>query len=222
MDEGLNTFLNILCAAQFNKGEFKIPDEAFNFHEAAKSVFNDRSEAVLTLPDVIRGSVERGQYSKVGVSLLLLRDQVLGRERFDYAFKKYISSWAYKHPAPADFFKSMDNGAGENLGWFWKAWFLNNWKLDQAVTKVGYTDNDPAKGSVITIENLDKMVMPAVIDVTESNGNKKRIKLPVEIWQKGGSWSFNFPSASAITSVVIDPDKLFPDINPMNNTYQGK
>ncbi len=220
MDEGLNTFLNILCANDFNKGEFKIPEEAFNFHEAAKSVFGERSEPVLIRPDVLKFSVERGQYSKVGVSLILLRDEILGRDRFDYAFKKYIANWAYKHPAPADFFRSMDNGAGEDLGWFWKAWFINNWKLDQAVTKIEYTDNDPLKGSIITLENLDKMVMPAILEIKEANGNKKRVNLPIEIWQKGGLWTLNYPSSSVLESVIIDPDKLFPDINPVNNTYK--
>ncbi|MCW3119945.1 MAG: family metallopeptidase, partial [Chitinophagaceae bacterium] len=221
MDEGLNTFLNILCATDFNKGEFKFPAEAFNFQKAAKSVFSETSEAAMTIPEVLqKENIERGQYGKPAFALLLLRNCILGPQRFDYAFRQYIATWAYKHPEPADFFRSMNNAAGEDLGWFWKGWFINNWKLDQAVTSVEYIGNDPSKGAVVTIANLDKMVMPAIIEIKEVNGPSKRITLPAEIWQRGSMWVFNYPSVLPIESVVLDPEKLFPDINPANNTFK--
>lgn len=220
MDEGLNTFLNILCADYFNDGEFRLPAAVFNLHEAAKSVFNESSEPILTLPEVLqRGNIERGQYGKPAVALMLLRDHILGKHRFDYAFKQYIAQWAYKHPEPADFFRSMDNAGGEELGWFWKGWFIHNWKLDQAVTNVECVTDDPSQGCIITIANLDKMVMPAIVEISEANGTKKRITLPAEIWQRGNTWTFRCSSASPIERVVLDPDKLFPDMNPANNTF---
>ena len=62
--------------------------------------------------------------------LELLRYDILGEARFDSAFRYYIRNWAYKHPTPWDFFHAMENGSGEDLSWFWRGWFMNNWKLD--------------------------------------------------------------------------------------------
>jgi len=222
MDEGFTTFINILCAGDFNGGEFKLPKEAFNLHKAAREVFDEKSEPVMTLPDVMQPrNFNKSQYGKTAVALFLLRTQILGEQRFDYAFKSYISNWAYKHPEPFDFFKIMDNAAGESLEWFWKGWFINNWKLDQAVKSVEYIKNDPTQGSIISIENLDQMVMPAVIDIKESAGRINRIILPVEIWQRGSVWPFKYPSTTPIESVIIDPDFIFPDKNAVNNIYRS-
>jgi aminopeptidase N len=63
-------------------------------------------------------------YFKPAFGLVLLREQILGKDRFDYAFRNYINKWAYKHPQPEDFFRSMESGAGEDLSWFWKGWYL--------------------------------------------------------------------------------------------------
>ena len=70
--------------------------------------------------------------------LQFLRDEILGPKLFDYAFQTYIKRWAYKHPTPWDFFRTMENAGGEDLGWFWKGMFIENYKLDQAVTSVKY------------------------------------------------------------------------------------
>ncbi len=113
----------------------------------------------------------------------------------------------------------MNDAAGEDLNWFWKEWFYKNWNLDQAVKDVKYIDSDPTKGSLITIENLDKAVMPVTVEVKETNGKTGRVKLPVEIWERAGEWTFKYDSSSLIDSVTIDPDKLLPDVNPDNNVW---
>jgi hypothetical protein len=128
---------------------------------------------MLTYADAIpRRDLGNLAYFKPSVGLAMLREYVLGPERFDYAFREYIKRWAYKHPQPKDFFRSMNDASGEDLNWFWKSWFAENWRLDQAVKDVKYVDNDPAKGVLITITNNDKMVMPATVEVKESNGHK--------------------------------------------------
>ena len=85
-------------------------------------------------------------YDKPGLGLELLRYDILGEERFDSAFRYYIRNWAYKHPTPWDFFHAMENSSGEDLSWFWRGWFMNNWKIDQAVTGVDYIQYNPANG----------------------------------------------------------------------------
>ena len=88
----------------------------------------------------------------------------------------------FKHPTPDDFFRTMENASGESLQWFWRGWFLNNWRLDVAVKDVQYVDDNPAKGALITIENLEKMAMPVTLEIRTVSGKITRVKLPVEIW----------------------------------------
>src|SRR5678810_535001 len=126
----------------------------------------------------IRDSV----YFKPAFGLVLLREVILGHDRFDYAFKKYIERWAYKHPSPDDFFRTMYNEAGEDLSWFWKEWFYNNWQLDLAVQSVSYSNGDATNGVDITIVNLQKMAMPFSLEVVLNDGNKQDVQLPVETW----------------------------------------
>jgi len=114
----------------------------------------------------------------------------------------------------------MENAAGENLQWFWRGWFLNNWQLDVAVRDVKYVDNDPKKGALITIDNLQKMAMPVILEVKTVSGKTDRINLPVEIWERNNSWTFKYPSTEEIESVTYDPDNVFPDINPDNNVWK--
>ena len=151
----------------------------------------------------------------------MLRESVLGPERFDFAFRQYVNRWAFKHPTPFDFFRSMENGAGEDLGWFWRGWFYETWKLDQSVKDVRYVDGAAEKGALISIENLDRMAMPATVEITEANGKKGRVNLPVEIWQRGSTWTFRYNSTSALKSVVVDPDEKLPDVNEKNNVWRG-
>ncbi|MHB1688417.1 MAG: M1 family metallopeptidase [Ignavibacteriaceae bacterium] len=230
MDEGFNTFIDIYASDEFNHGEFApkrdgeyAPNGGNPAREIVPYLLSKDSQPILTYADAIPGRfVHTLEYYKTALGLVMLREYVLGKERFDYAFKNYIQNWAFKHPAPFDFFRVINNASGENLNWFWKEWFVKNWTLDQAVDSVKYVDNDPAKGCLITIENKDQMVMPIEVEVKESNGNTGRIKLPVEIWERTGLWTLKYNSTSKIDSVIIDPDQKLPDVNPGNNVWASK
>ena len=218
MDEGFNTFINELASAAFNNGEF---ENKYGARQFAPYLY-DR-DPILNTPEVIQDkNFGLAAYLKPGIGLRLLREEVLGEERFDYALKEYVKRWAFKHPTPFDFFETIEDAAGEDLGWFWKGWIYNDWKIDQAVEGVDYLSADPADGSVITIKNIGQMPMPAVVEVTEANGKKDVVKLPVEIWQRGGEWSFVYPSTSPVVSVSIDPDNKLPDADPKNNKWAPK
>src|SRR5690606_10119062 len=128
-------------------------------------------ESIYQTPDAMQErSIGTLLYSKPGFALTLLRNEILGPDRFDYAFRKYIRDWAYKHPTPWDFFRSMENGAGEDLAWFWKSIFIETYQLDQAITKVEYRNNDPKNGALVTIENLQQMAMPVTVEYTTASG----------------------------------------------------
>lgn len=225
MDEGFNTFINGLSTKAFNNGEF---DEASFFSDPSSSfmvkyVFSDKMDGLYTTPDVIQqANLGVAAYLKPAMMLDALRNEVLGPERFDAAFTEYINRWAFKHPTPWDFFHTMENVSGEDLSWFWRGWVLNSWKLDQSVKSVDYVDGDSAKGAEITLENLEKMVMPVTVLVKEANGKEHKIKLPVEVWQRNAIWTFGVPTTSEIKEVVLDPDKQLPDWDRTNNNWKKK
>jgi aminopeptidase N len=180
-------------------------------------------DPLMTIPDVLQQhNIGVAEYDKPAIMLNALRDVVLGKERFDVAFREYINRWAFKHPTPWDFFHTIENVSGEDLGWFWRGWVFNNWKLDQAVTGVTTVNGQWQDGSFITVENLGQMVMPVTVLIKETSGKEQRIDLPVEVWQRGKEWTFKVNTTSKIAEVILDPDKKLPDINRKNNTADKK
>lgn len=218
MDEGFNTFINQYSTMHFNDGEYfyglSSPNGIINFLQSS------RNEAIMTYPDQIqRGNLGTVAYYKPSMGLQLLREVILGPDRFDEAFRTYVHRWAFKHPTPNDFFNTMEDVSGENLDWFWRGWFEKTWKLDQAVDSVSYVQNDPSKGALVHIRNLDKMVMPVTMEVEQQDGKKMTVHLPVEVWERGNTWISKLDTDSPIKSVVIDPDNELPDVNGVNNVW---
>ncbi|PTR00869.1 hypothetical protein C8P68_10198 [Mucilaginibacter yixingensis] len=219
MDEGFNTFINTLSSLNSIGGKFKkkVPD----MHVAAQTIYTVPSlEPVMSNPDNLKEK-NNGTllYNKPSAGLVMLREQILGPERFDFAFRTYINRWAYKHPTPDDFFHTMENASGESLQWFWRGWFVNNWKSDVSVRDVRYVDKDPAKGAIITIDNLEKMAMPVILEIKTRSGKTDRVKFTAEIWERNTSWYFRYPSTEEIESVTYDPDHVLPDWNDTNNVW---
>lgn len=218
MDEGFNTFINSLTSNDFNNGEYR--QGKMDMHAVGKVLTNPTYEPVMSSPDNMKeSSIGLLAYYKPAIALGILREHIVGKERFDRAFKTYIDRWAYKHPSPDDFFRTIENVTGENLNWFWRGWILNNWKLDQAVVDLKYVKNDFKEGALITIENLEKMAMPVILEIKTKSGKVSRLKLPAEIWERNIRFTFTYPSTEEIVSIVSDPDKVFPDSNPVNNTW---
>jgi len=223
MDEGFNTFINTLSTQNSLKGEFYRPLTADRMLTSWNVFTRPTLEPILSNPDNLK-EPNNGTllYSKPSAGLVMLREQILGPERFDFAFKTYIQRWAYKHPTPDDFFRTIENASGESLQWFWRGWFENNWRLDVAVRGVKYVDNDPTKGAIITIDNLEKMAMPVMLEIKTVSGKTDRVNFTAEIWERNASWSFRYPSTEAIESVTYNPDSTLPDYNPANNVWTSK
>ena len=217
MDEGFCTFINYLSTEEFNSGEYqtRMP----NMRYAAQFFTQDGLEPIITAPDNLKARNTGLQYYKTGMFLMLLRNNVLGVKRFDDAFKEYIQRWAYKHPSPDDFFRTIEDVSGEDLGWFWRSWVLNNWKLDQAVTGVSYVNNDPKQGAIISIKNMEKIPMPVHVEITTLSGEKIEKHLPVEVWKNSVEWSFVINTNTDIQKVEIDPNYEYPDSDSSNNIW---
>lgn len=216
MDEGFNTFINGYSTKNFNNGEY------FNGFTSPRSITgwmtSDQAEPIMTHPDELQpGNFGIVSYRKPGVGLRILREYVIGPELFDEAFQTYIDRWAWKHPQPEDFFNTMEDVAGRELGWFWRGWFTTTWVLDQAVDSVSYVNDNPEEGALISISNNKMMVMPVKIKIITQGSESDIIELPVAVWHSGDSWTFKYPSDQPIEKVVIDPKKQLPDVKPENN-----
>jgi hypothetical protein len=219
MDEGFNTFINSLADDDFNNGEYK--NAPTNMEQMAPYLFGDGAEKIMLTPDAMKeGNIGNNLYFKPGLGLTLLRNEILGPNRFDYAFKEYIRRWAFKHPTPWDFFRTMDNAAGEDLSWFWRGWFFENYKLDQSIVSVKYNNDSAVNGAIVTLANLETLAMPVNITYETVSGKKGNLKLPVEIWNNTITWKVKLPTTEALKKVVIDEERVLPDMNFGNNVWK--
>lgn len=222
MDEGFNSFINTFSSADFNNGEYKKPQADIN--KIGQTIIgNPAIENVMLMPDGMREkNIGQNLYYKPNLGLTILREQILGADRFDYAFRQYIKNWAFKHPTPFDFFRSMENAAGEDLAWLWRSWFVNNWKMDQGIASVKPMSVEGVrKGYYIEVKNLEKMPMPIILAIKTSTGKTDTVKLPVDVWMKGDTWLVPYKTAETVVSVQLDPNKVLPDSNPDNNFWSA-
>lgn len=231
MDEGFNTFIDVYASDVFNNGEYAPKRDAEYASgggnpadEIVPVILDPHAPIIMTPADAIEEKYRHPiAYFKPAFGLILLREQILGKDRFDYAFRQYIHNWAFKHPTPDDFFRSMENGAGENLSWFYKEWFYNNWKLDLAIKDAQYVDKkDVSKGIKITIANLEKMAMPFAVEATLKDGSKMRQPFPVETWLQNKTITFILPVKGEVLSVQVDPDAALPDVDRSNNLWKTR
>nr|WP_235893498.1 M1 family metallopeptidase [Litoribacter populi] len=215
MDEGFNTFINHYSTLDFNEGEYSSTlNQTRRFTNWLTS--KDR-EGIDTYPDVANvRNLGMIAYMKPAMGLIMLREYILGEERFDNAFKSYIKTWAFKHPQPNDFFNHMENVAGENLSWFWNGWFYGTENIDLAID--GVYPYGPGN-YVVAISNRGGIPMPVLMEITFDDGSKERKMLPVEIWQRGDSWNHMISTDKKVTSIQIDPDRILPDINSSNDRW---
>lgn len=214
MDEGFNTFINHYSSNAFNNGEF--PSNLAETRRFNTYFTSENREGIDNYPDIVdTRNLGMIAYMKPAIGLIMLREYILGEERFDNAFTSYIKTWAYKHPQPNDFFNHMENVAGENLSWFWKGWFYGNGNIDLGINSV-----QPYGGNyLVNLVNKGDFPMPVLLEITYDDDSKERVKLPVEIWQRGNTWSYLHKTSKKVKSVEIDPDKVITDINLGNDLW---
>jgi hypothetical protein len=217
MDEGFNTFMNRYNWDKKYPGTYNRRGDPGIYIPFALS---GKEESIMTPADRIRGSLSTTAYTKPGLGLILLRDHIIGPERFDPAFKQYIDRWAYKHPTPADFFRSLEDGVGEDLSWFWRSWFHTTEALDQAVDSVASDSGSIA--SRIFLHNAGAMPMPVELELVMDDGTTKQMSLPVEVWYGGSHYNVLVPEAKKVVRVTIDPKRLYPDVRRENNVWSAR
>lgn len=214
MDEGFNTFINHYSTQAFNNGEY--PATLDQTRRFVSWMTNDSREPIATYPDVTNlRNLGMTAYRKPGAGLVLLREYIIGPDRFDRAFRAYIERWAYKHPQPADFFNTIENVTGEDLNWFWKGWFYETGNIDLSITAAQRVRD----GYLLRLQNNGEIPMPVLMKITYDDQTSENVKLPVEIWQRGNDWTHLHRTDKKIDSIIIDPERLLPDINGSNDVW---
>jgi hypothetical protein len=155
MDEGLNTFV------QYRTEVENYPDKPIGRGPAANIVPYMKGNPDLQRPlmvnseSVVRSNFGNEQYAKCATALNILRETVMGPELFDKAFKEYAERWAFKHPKPADFFRTMEDASAVDLDWFWRGWFYTTDNCDMSLDDVKWFK---VKKNQATVENKGKNV----------------------------------------------------------------
>lgn len=218
MDEGFNTFINYYSAAKYLNHPLRGSDI---YSMLSDGIASEPAPPVMTYPDQMRaGTLGFLAYGKPGYTMQVLREYVLGPERFDFAFREYTRRWAFKSPRPVDFFRTMEDAAGADLTWFWRGWFMESAHLDQAVTDVSWA---PRRGEVgLVIENRGRMVMPVKMRVEYADGSEELREIPAEAWARTDTFPVRWDSGGrSIRKVTLDPDQWLPDLDRSNNIFEA-
>lgn len=179
MDEGLNTFVEYL-AEELWDNKFPSRRGPAAFITDYMKLPKEQLEPIMTNSENI---VQFGPnaYSKPATGLNILRETIMGRELFDYAFREYARRWAFKHPEPADFFRTMEDASGEDLDWFWRGWFYSTEVCDISLDSVKFAKPDlnakPNERKEQTVMRpVDKPSVPTFDDISKiRNREDKKI-----------------------------------------------
>jgi hypothetical protein len=155
MDEGLNSFVEYLSEELWDnkfpvgKGPaYKIVDYMKLPKDQLEPIMTNSENIIMFGPNA---------YSKPATGLNILRETIMGRKNFDFAFKKYCTRWAFKHPTPADFFRTMEDASAEDLDWFWRGWFYNTDPVDISLDSVKWSVLNTAPTEVKETEEKNKL-----------------------------------------------------------------
>ena len=136
MDEGLNTFVQYLTEQEWERGYPSRRGPAYLIADYMRGDKKGLSPIMTNSESILQFG--NNAYGKPATALNILRETVMGRELFDYAFKTYCERWKFKHPTPADFFRTMEDASAVDLDWFWRGWFYSTDNVDVSLEKVRY------------------------------------------------------------------------------------
>ena len=216
MDEGFNTFIDYGAAEGYFKGTAygdTVRRELLTAFQVSAIPGNE--QPLITKP-VEQRDLLWGAYQKPALMLTVLRDHVLGRETFDRALREYIRRWEFKHPQPADFFRTMANVSGRDLDWFWRGWIYTTARLDQAVDSVRAVGGD---STYVYLSNRGQMVLPVRLELRYADGSRETRQLPVEMWNLGDRFTARLATQKPVAGVLVDPMGSLPDVNRANNRW---
>ncbi len=179
MDEGLNTFLQTRTEAErYPKYHHAVPADIIPFMQGDKKIMRP---VMTTSDNELLTQFGANFYEKPTIALTILRETIMGPELFDRAFKEYANRWMYKHPRPADLFRTLEDASAVDLDWFWKGWFFTTDHVDLTVDEVKWfkvktTRSDPENKNV-TVKNSDLTATDQKTKATDFSRGPKELTL---------------------------------------------
>ena len=217
MDEGLNTYINTFSNEARFPNNFQWP---MYMGEWRSTLLSGEQRPLMTPPDrVPPAALGTIGYRKPAAVLLALRNHVVGRAAFDQAFRTYAATWAFKHPTPADFFRSIESSTGEDLAWFWRGFFYTNDVLDIGIDTAATVSSDGHSIAMVQLEKHTSIPFPVEMRLKLADGTTQDVKLPVDIWYLGDQYTATIPVRAALTGIRLWPDGTGPDFNSSNDTW---
>jgi aminopeptidase N len=213
MDEGFNTFIDLQNAANYFRGTaYGDTIEVHPLHLYDEHALTGTEQPLITRPVEVRDLFWTG-YQKPALMMRTLREQVLGRERFDDAFRAYLAAWAFKHPTPGDFFRMMRSRSGVDLDWYWRDWVYTTNRPDQGVEAIVNSDS----GARVVLVNKGEMQLPVFLRVTYADRSVESVTLPVGLWNQGPRFTWRARNGKRVAKAEVDPEGRFPDADRSNN-----
>jgi len=245
MDEGLNSYVEMLAELDYDPNfplRRGLPKNIVSYMDGNQS----KIAPIMSKGDNVY-SFGNNAYGKPATALWILRETIMGPELFDHAFRTYSQRWMFKHPTPADFFRSMEDASAMDLDWFWRGWFYSTDVTDIGIKGVKKfikqdTDKevnfieDTSEGLTFSSENVKKadsnffyeitfnkpggLVMPIIAVYTYKDGTKERKVYPAQIWRYNDKEITKVvKSDKEIMSIIIDPDLETADVDMSNNSF---
>lgn len=217
MDEGLNTYINTFAK------ELRWRDSAMigSMLENWKSTVNAGNDVPLMTPadNVPAPALGSVAYRKPAVVLLTLRNHVVGPELFDFAFREYIRNWAFKHPTPGDFFRSIENAAGRDLSWYWREYWYSTVLLDIAIDSVSQGQQGTQSLATVSLHRRTAVLLPVRLRFKYANGATGDFSLPANIWANGDRFDATIAVPAKVVGARLWPDQSVPDWNHDNDAW---
>jgi len=215
MDEGFNTFIDYGSAEGYFRGTAygdTVRRELLGAYRVSAVPGNE--QPLIDRP-VEQRDLAWAAYQKPALMLTILRDAVLGQEPFERALREYVRRWKFKHPQPADFFRTIENVSGKELDWFWREWVYTTARLDQAVDSVTQAGDT----ALVYLSNRAQMVLPVTLELRYADGTTETRRFPIEMWNLGSKFTARVGTAKPVAGVVVDPKEIYPDIDRANNQW---
>ena len=222
-DEGFNTFINTFSEARRYPEKGDQMARALGEREYVEGAMKQNVDGPIEVnPDRINPALLGLEaYVKPSVGLQLLRQEIMGPAAFDDAFRTYARRWMFKHPTPADFFRTMEDVGGRRLDWFWREWFLENPHFDQAIDTVVTKVTGDTMDVAVMYGNRARGVLPIHARFTFSDGSAENYDYPAEVWSTNTTHyvrRYRFVGKK-LTGIELDPEKRLVDLNRDNNTW---
>jgi hypothetical protein len=217
MDEGLNTYINTFSNERRNGGQSLWPSYMGNWRTVVE---NGTQSPLMTMPDRINaGALGAIGYRKPAAVILALRNHVVGADTFDRAFREYARRWSFKHPTPADFFRTIESFTGNDLSWFWRGFFYTTDVLDIAIDSVATTQSSGGTTAIVTLVKRTSIPFPVEIRFKLADGSTQDARLPVQIWTQGDRYTAAIPVRARVTGARLWPVPTVPDWDAENDTW---